>query len=107
MLFVWWYTTGLVNLIHQIRDQVKSFSRSLYLPTLTKYLFVPMYGYTDIWSRMISFSVRFVQLVIITIATAVYLVFKCVLLVVWIGVPLVVVGNILYQIGGLLWQSLS
>ncbi|HBY73105.1 MAG TPA: hypothetical protein DEG44_00235 [Candidatus Kerfeldbacteria bacterium] len=95
-----------MNLIHQIRDQIKAFSRSLYLPTLTKYLFVPMYGYNDIWSRLISFSVRLVQLVIILVMTVLYIVGRCILLVVWLCVPIVVVGNIVYQLGGLLWQNL-
>ena len=107
MVFIWWYSAGLLNLVHQIRDQVKSFSRSLYLPTLTKYLFVPMYGYTDIWSRLISFFVRLVQLVIIIIMTALYIILQCVLLVVWLCAPVVVTGNIVYQFIGVLWANLG
>ena len=107
MVFIWWYSTGLINLLRQLRDQVKSFARTLYLPTLTKYLFVPMYGYTDIWSRLISFGVRLVQLVVIVLTTALYIIVKCLWLVVWLSVPVVVVGNIAYQLASLLWQNLS
>lgn len=107
MLFIWWYSTGLLTLLRQVRDHIRSYARSLNLQILTRYLFVPMYGYNDIWSRLISFSVRLVQLVVITIATFIYIVFECIVIAAWVGLPVVVVGNIVYQLGGIVWQSLQ
>ncbi|MFA6474773.1 MAG: hypothetical protein WCV88_01065 [Patescibacteria group bacterium] len=103
MVLLWWYSTGLVSLLRQVRDQITSFAQSLNLGTLTKYLFVPMYGYNDIWSRIISFCVRLVQFVITAIITLVYIVIELCGVVIWLLAPPVVIGNLIYQIIGLLW----
>lgn len=106
MLLLWWYSDGLLNLIRHVREQVRSFSQSLNLQILTKYLFVPMYGYNDIGSRVISFSVRLVQLVVITMTTMGYILLESLVIVLWLSIPVVVLGNILYQLGLVIWPNL-
>lgn len=103
MIFLWWYTTGLLTLFKQLRDHLRTFAHSLNLDVLTRYLFVPMYGYNDIGSRAISFAVRLVQLVFVSIATFIYLVFEVIVIVVWLVLPPVIVVNIVYQLFGNLW----
>ncbi len=105
MLLLWWYGSGLMALLRQVRDHVQQFARSLNLQVLAKYLFVPMYGYNDIWSRLISFGVRCVQLVIVSIGTLFYIVLECILVLLWLAVPPVVLLNLLYQMIGVVWTQ--
>ncbi len=103
MLLVWWYTSGLLALLHQVRDHTRGLAHSLNLDVLTKYLFVPMYGYYDFWSRVISFCVRVVQLVVSLIVTIIYIILELLLILAWMFIPMIVIGNIIYQIFGYLW----
>lgn len=103
MLLVWWYTGGLLALLHQVRDHTRSLAYSLNLNVMTRYLFVPMYGYYDFWSRVISFCVRIVQLVGGLIVTIIYIILELILIIAWIAVPIIVIANIFYQIFGYLW----
>ena len=108
MLLIWWYTGGLLALLRKVREHIRSFAHSWNLNVLTRYLFVPMYGYNDWASRMISFCVRVVQLIVVSIATFLYIAFEFVLIVAWVLVPVVVVTNVIYQLTGdvtsyLLW----
>jgi hypothetical protein len=103
MLLIWWYTTGLLDLYQQVREHLRSFAHSLNLDVLTRYLFVPMYGYNDIGSRAISFAVRLVQLIVVSIVTFIYLVVEVIVMLVWLVLPIVIVANIFYQLFGYLW----
>lgn len=103
MLLIWWYTAGLLALLRHVRERLRSFAHSMNLDVMTRYLFVPMYGYYDFWSRVISFFVRLVQLAFGMVAGVIYLIVEVVVVICWILVPIVVVGNILYQIFGYLW----
>lgn len=101
---VWWYTTGLTELITRLSNHAHDLARSLHLKTLVKYLFVPMFGYYDIGSRVISFCVRCVQLIVLLIYTILYLLFESVVLVVWVAIPPVIFYNLIYQLIGL-WNQ--
>jgi hypothetical protein len=101
MFLVWWYTNGLYTVLQRLRRRTALLVRALHLKTLTRYLFVPMYGYNDIWSRLISFPVRLVQLTIIFAYTLVYVAFEVVLVLLWFALPLVIVVNIAYQLPSL------
>lgn len=106
MLLVWWYTGGLLTLLRKVRDHIRAFAHSWNLNVLTHYLFVPMYGYNDWASRGISFCVRVVQLIVVSLATFVYIAFEFVLIMAWMLVPIVVVVNIGYQLSGQLTHYL-
>ena len=103
MLLVWWYTTGLVTLLKQFRDRTSAFAHSMNLDVVSRYLFVPMYGYYDFWSRVISFCVRVVQLFFGGILAVLYIILELVMVICWIALPIIVVGNIIYQLLGRLW----
>lgn len=91
---VWWYTRGVARIFGLIRHQVLSLARTLHLPTLFKYLLKPMYGYTDIVSRIISFYVRIVQFLVLFVFTSLVVVVLSILLVLWVVAPVVVVYGI-------------
>lgn len=101
MFLVWWYTTGLYNVLQRLRRRTAELVRALHLKTLTKYLFVPMYGYNDIWSRLISFPVRVVQLSLLLAYALLYIAVEVMVVVAWFVLPLVVVVNIAYQVPSL------
>lgn len=95
--FIWWYTKGVLRLVHHLKHHADSLVRSLNLKIVAKYLFVPMYGLTDIWSRIISFVLRLIWLIGATIITIIYLGFGLIVLAAWVSLPVVVGYNILYQ----------
>lgn len=101
MFVVWWYTTGLLNVLQRLRRRTAELVRALHLKTLMKYLFVPMYGYNDIWSRLISFPVRVVQLGLLMVYALLYVIIEVIVVVVWFMLPLLVVVNIVYQVPSL------
>lgn len=96
---IWWYTRGIVRILEMMKHQVLSLARTLHLPTLFKYLLKPMYGYTDIISRIISFYVRIVQFMVLMVFTVVVVIGLLILLVIWIGAPLVVLYGIAFHLG--------
>lgn len=101
MFLIWWYTNGLLALLERLWGHVVDLVRALDLKLLAKYLFVPMYGYRDIGSRVISFFVRIVQLIFRLTYTLIYLVIETVFVLVWCILPIFVLLNIVYQLSAL------
>ena len=59
---VWWYSRGLkIRWLALVKD-IKEAGRRTALVLWLKNMFVPMYGYYDVWSRIISFMMRLVLL---------------------------------------------
>lgn len=96
---IWWYTRGIFRILVLMKHQVSSLARTLHLPTLFKYLLKPMYGYTDIISRIISFYVRIVQFIVLLLITLVVVVGLVVLLTVWLAAPVLVLYGIAFHLG--------
>lgn len=96
---IWWYTRGILRILEMMKHQVLSLARTLHLPTLFKYLLKPMYGYTDIISRIISFYVRIVQFMVLMVFTLVVVIGLLILLVIWIAAPLLVLYGIAFHLG--------
>jgi len=59
---VWWYGKGLKERWRFLVKNIKEANRRTALVLWLKNLFTPMYGYYDIWSRLISFFMRLVLL---------------------------------------------
>lgn len=95
---VWWYTGGVVAVIEYLITQVKSLSQSFRLTVLFRYLLKPMYGQTDIWSRILSVPVRIVHFLILLVVTCAYTVFLSLLVMVWIVLPIIVIVALLYHL---------
>lgn len=101
MFLIWWYTDGLYTVLQRLRRRTSELVRALHLKKLGQYLFVPMYGYNDIWSRLISFPVRLVQLTVLLTYALLYLAIEVAVFLLWFGIPLVIIVNIVYQLPSL------
>lgn len=96
---IWWYSRGAWRILEAIGTQIRSLSRTLHLPTLFRYLLKPMYGYTDIISRIISFYVRIVQFVVLVTFTTLVVAVLLIAFVAWIITPIFVVYNMSFHLG--------
>ena len=101
---VWWYTAGAVAILKKIFNEAKSFGHDLNLGILFKYLFKPMYGLTDVWSRIISFIVRIAQFIILSFITFIWLFFLFILFLLWLLIPIFIGYQVLYQWHIFNWQ---
>ncbi|MDP3970777.1 MAG: hypothetical protein Q8P90_03680 [bacterium] len=95
----WWYGSGRGKIQKALLSAAKDLIRNLNLGTLRKYLFAPMYGYTDFASRAISIVVRIVQFVVLSFAAFVYMLFLVLVLIAWLLFPIFILYNIAFQIG--------
>lgn len=59
---LWWYGENLASLASSLFSTLRQYGASLSLRVWIKNLFVPMYGLSDIQSRIISFFVRLAQI---------------------------------------------
>lgn len=94
----WWYGVGRRRIQQTLFDTVRDMVRNLHLKTLARYLFAPMYGYTDWQSRIISIVVRLVHFTVLTVITVLYIVFISALLIAWLVFPVFVLYNIAFQL---------
>ena len=88
----WWYTAGLAWFGQKVLSFINNKRRSLNIGVWVRYLFVPMYGEKDTIGRLISFFIRFFQIIFRTFALAFYLLISFLVLLVWLIFP----GLILY-----------
>lgn len=103
----WWYTIGAYRILQKIVKDTKSFAHDLHLGILFKYLFKPMYGLTDIWSRIISFMVRIVQFIILSLTTFIWLAFLFLCFIAWLLLPILVLYSILFQFSIIKFQLIN
>lgn len=94
---VWWYTGGLRLAGRGLWNAWREMEKRLSLGVWLKHLFVPMYGYRDWQSRLISFFVRLVLLVAKLFVVLVWSVILIVLFGAWLILPAVVVWMIIYN----------
>ncbi len=84
---VWWYSRGLAwffsKLIFSIQDTAVSAGLGLWV----KNLFVPMYGQNDLWGRITSFIVRFVNIIVRALWVGIWALLCFIALCVWIALP--------------------
>lgn len=60
---LWWYSAGLLRIIKKIRNFYRHQEESLALSIWLRNIFTPMYGQHDFAGRLISFIIRFVQVI--------------------------------------------
>lgn len=74
---VWWYSVGFIRTVKSVFRFWRAREESLGFSVWLKNIFVPMYGQRDIASRIISFVMRFIQII-----------FRGLILLIWLGVVL-------------------
>lgn len=97
---IWWYSTGLVEASRFAFHTVYGYSRTLALSVWIKNIFVPMYGQNDWQSRLISFFMRFVQIIGRVLVLGVWTAVVMSLLALYVAAPVLVVALLLYHLIG-------
>lgn len=95
---VWWYTTGALRVLRLIGRELQSFTESFRLRTLFQFLWQPMFGLTDPWSRVISVGVRLGHFFVLSLFTLVYTIMLFALFLVWLLLPAFIVYNVLFHL---------
>jgi len=87
---VWWYTIGIQRAgffcIRLIREGNAQFAPGLWLANI----FVPMFGQYDWQGRLVSFFVRLGNVIIRTILVCIWVIFSCVVFLLWLVIPLAI-----------------
>lgn len=91
---LWWYSTGLLNVIRGCGKIINDFQQTLGFMIWVKNLFVPMFGQRDFAGRIISFFLRLVQIILRGIIVLIFSILNLIFIIIWMLLPLFV----LYQI---------
>ena len=83
----WWYSVGLARLVRNLFAFGRGQEASLGLTVWIKNIFVPMYGQRDIASRISSFVMRLVQIILRGAALLFWILLLLLILVVWLLLP--------------------
>lgn len=102
---VWWYTRGLAKFLAWCAESARYQWQSIGVGVWLKNLFVPMFGQTDFWGRVISFFLRVFQIIGRGIWFLAAMVLLAVLVVLWVAFPPALVTLLVLQIGGLLMPA--
>lgn len=95
---LWWYSEGAFKILKKISTETTNFAHNLNLGILFKYLFKPMYGLTDVWSRIISFMVRIVHFCVLGSLALIWILILVIFFLLWLILPVFIVYNILFQL---------
>lgn len=95
---LWWYSVGLFKKLKGLFNFLKDKEKELGLSVWAKNIFVPMYGQRDIAGRIISFFIRFFQIVFRSIVLLIWFVLAFFMLIVWLSFPVLLFIAIIFQI---------
>ena len=88
---LWWYTRGFLNslmfLVAEVRDQEQRLGVHIWV----RNIFTPMFGQYDWEGRIISFFMRFVQIIIRSIVLVIWTVLVSIFVVIWLMLPIIIV----------------
>ncbi|MFA5062093.1 MAG: hypothetical protein WC526_03020 [Patescibacteria group bacterium] len=93
---LWWYTKGTLHAAKWCLNLFRSGNQNLAPGLWLANIFVPMFGQYDIQGRIISFIMRFFQIIIRTIGLMFWLAVCLLLFLVWLALPLAVVYGFLH-----------
>jgi len=96
---IWWYTKGLAKAWRSFSSTLRSANESLGLTIWIKNIFTPMFGQTDWQGRMVSFFMRFIQIIFRSIVFIGWLIFGLVFFILRIVFPIFVIYMILFNLG--------
>ena len=95
---IWWYTRGAKKVSLFCWHETKQATKRLSIGILFSHLLKPMYGQRDIAGRIISFFFRILQFVWHLLFLFLWLVIMLVVLVVWFGLPVFTIWQIIILI---------
>ena len=94
----WWYTQGLLFILKGGRSWIMNYVKTLGLRVWIKNLFVPMYGMRDWQSRIISFFMRFAQIIFRAIGVLILIIGVIFVVAIYIIVPPLTIVTFFYQL---------
>lgn len=92
---IWWYTTGLAGTLQKLFRAAQEGASIIGIGIWIKSLFKPMYGEFSWQGRIISFFMRVVVLLFMTVQMIVWLGILLVLIVLWLVLPLALAWQII------------
>jgi|APHig6443717497_1056834.scaffolds.fasta_scaffold36522_2 hypothetical protein len=95
---IWWYSVGLIKKIKSLFLFLKGREKELGFSIWLKNIFVPMYGQRDIVGRLISFLIRFVQVIVRGFILFIWLVLSFIALLIWILFPIALFFALVFQV---------
>lgn len=87
---IWWYTAGAKYILILCFDLFRVGNQNLSPGLWLKNIFVPMFGQYDWQGRIISFLMRFVQVIFRTLALFVWLILCLLLFFIWLSIPVII-----------------
>ena len=88
---IWWYSKGLkiftLNFINRLKNTYETLGIGVWL----KNLFKPMFGVTDWQGKIISFFVRFLQIIFRSIFFLFFVIIFVVLFLLWVLLPILII----------------
>lgn len=97
---IWWYSIGLINIIKKEARFFVNQEKSLGFFIWVKNILVPMYGQSDWAGRIISFFVRFIQIIFRGLFLIFWLALLLALLFIWLAAPFFLFIALFFQISG-------
>jgi hypothetical protein len=95
---IWWYSLGTIRAAKGLFSMVVNEEKSLAFFVWVKNLFRPMYGVGGWDGLLISFFVRLAQIAVRGIALVIWIIIAFILFLVWLALPIIVIGQIFYQL---------
>ena len=92
---IWWYSKGAWHAARWCFNLFKSGNENMAPGLWLANIFVPMFGQYDIQGRIISFFMRFFQVIFRTIGLTVWLFFCLILFFIWLLLPIAVVYGVI------------
>jgi hypothetical protein len=95
---LWWYSVGLLKKVKSQLKMLKDREKNLGLSVWMKNIFVPMYGQYDFSGRVISFFIRFFQIVYRSFVMLFWVLVAIISILFWIAIPVFIVFALIFQI---------
>jgi len=85
---VWWYSQGLLWFFRKVIASIRETANAAGLGIWVKNILVPMYGQYDIWGRIVSFIVRFANIIGRALWVLIWTIICLAALLIWIAAPI-------------------
>ena len=95
---LWWYSTGLLRFLGDVKVFLNERWMIIGAGVWLKNIFTPMYGQSDIVSRLISFVIRLIQVIVRFFIFLIFLVLAMIAVALWIFLPIAIVYLIFQKI---------
>ncbi len=95
---VWWYSVGFIRTVKSVFRFWRAREESLGFSVWLKNIFVPMYGQRDMASRIISFVMRFIQIIFRGIVLLIWLGIILAILIIWLVFPILLFLGLVFQL---------